>query len=675
MPFDFSDRKTKTLLAIICVLIVAIIGSGIYYVSLLNTPSITIPNFIDQTKQDVLAWQEENHLLEEQISFEYSYDEEVEEDVVLAQSLSEGESLKKEDIFEITLSQGPDPEKEFEIPDFTDKSQEEIEQWFTDAKFSNVTFEYTRSDDIKEDLFVSMIPSASTLRRNSKVLVRVSLGNQEEDEKEVKEVIVPDFTTYSSATNIRAWGNTNRITIQISTKPSDTVSKGRVISQSVKAGTKVKSGTSISVVLSGGKAITVVSQVGQTKAQASSWAQANGLPTSFVEVYSTEPQGQILSQNPSSGSVDESTTITFQVSGGLVPIENYTGKTRDAFQAYINQLNTQKQSSAKIAIQVQEEESTSSAGAILRQVINGSNQSGTVNVNPGSQVTIVVAVGKKVSITSQSGTNESNFLSYLNANGMRAGQRSESYHESIVAGKVISNDTGTFASGTSIAYSVSLGAFQLDSSLYAPGASYNNLTATISRANGQGANWKVSSTNENSTQYDSGQIIACTISGKNVSCRVSNGKFVSVPNVIGTDYNSALTTLRNLGLTANASISQDYRNEPEGTVIAQSISAGSSVKQGSTILLTYSKGPKPVVMKKLPNINLGLWDGRTESEIRSALTTIFNNAGFYHLNFVVQDTSAGDNQNGIQSISPTPNGAEVDVETVITIVINVGQTQ
>ena len=71
---------------------------------------------------------------------------------------------------------------------------------------------------------------------------------------------------------------------------------------------------------------------------------------------------------------------------------------------------------------------------------------------------------------------------------------------------------------------------------------------------------------------------------------------------------------------------------------------------------------------------VGIYDGKPESEIRSLLTNTFNNAGFYNLNFVVKDTSKADNENGVESISPYPDGSVIDRNTTITIVILAGKT-
>ena len=70
-----------------------------------------------------------------------------------------------------------------------------------------------------------------------------------------------------------------------------------------------------------------------------------------------------------------------------------------------------------------------------------------------------------------------------------------------------------------------------------------------------------------------------------------------VPDVVGEQQDQALSDLQDAKLKGKTV--QVESNKPEGSVISQSPTAGASVKQGETVKLNVSKGPKPVAV---PNV-------------------------------------------------------------------------
>jgi serine/threonine protein kinase len=70
-----------------------------------------------------------------------------------------------------------------------------------------------------------------------------------------------------------------------------------------------------------------------------------------------------------------------------------------------------------------------------------------------------------------------------------------------------------------------------------------------------------------------------------------------VPSVVGESLDKALADLQDAKLKGKAI--QTESDKPQGQVIAQSPTAGASVKQGETVKLKVSKGPKPIAV---PNV-------------------------------------------------------------------------
>ncbi|MDD7408257.1 MAG: Stk1 family PASTA domain-containing Ser/Thr kinase [Anaerovoracaceae bacterium] len=83
--------------------------------------------------------------------------------------------------------------------------------------------------------------------------------------------------------------------------------------------------------------------------------------------------------------------------------------------------------------------------------------------------------------------------------------------------------------------------------------------------------------------------------GSSISIVVSSGpeeKTVEMPAVTGVSESAARSAVAKAGLSVG-SVSEEYSDEPVGTVIRQGISAGTSVKKGESVSLVVSKGRKP----------------------------------------------------------------------------------
>jgi PASTA domain len=66
---------------------------------------------------------------------------------------------------------------------------------------------------------------------------------------------------------------------------------------------------------------------------------------------------------------------------------------------------------------------------------------------------------------------------------------------------------------------------------------------------------------------------------------------VAVPRVVGIRLENAKDLLKETDVQVN--VVRKYSSKPSGTVLSQSVSAGTEVRPGRTIRLVISKGPKP----------------------------------------------------------------------------------
>jgi serine/threonine-protein kinase len=91
--------------------------------------------------------------------------------------------------------------------------------------------------------------------------------------------------------------------------------------------------------------------------------------------------------------------------------------------------------------------------------------------------------------------------------------------------------------------------------------------------------------------------------GTQITLTVSKGRApITVPSVVGQDFNTANQALTGLGLVVAQTQKPDM--SPAGQVIKQSIDPGSGAEKGQTIILTVSAGPPQATVPDVTNQGL-----------------------------------------------------------------------
>ena len=171
---------------------------------------------------------------------------------------------------------------------------------------------------------------------------------------------------------------------------SDTVKEGLVVRQTPKAKKKAAEGTKVKVTLSSGKGqdeVDVPNVVGKTLSQAKTALQGAGLEVSVeYKVDDNIPQGQVISQTPSSGKLNEGDTVTIVVSQGqeTVTVPSVVNSTQSSAEAAI------KANNLTVGSISQAYSDTVAAGYVISQ----SPEAGRT-VNKNTSVDLVVSLGKQ----------------------------------------------------------------------------------------------------------------------------------------------------------------------------------------------------------------------------------------------------------------------------------------
>ena len=146
-------------------------------------------------------------------------------------------------------------------------------------------------------------PANKALGADKKVLVYISKGPET--------AALPDFVN-KSISDVREKAVELGITLKEESENSDTIQENYVIRQSIKAGTEIRSGDTITVVVSlGAKKTSVPTVVGMDEGTAKATLSNAKLKANIIyESHESDPDGKVISQSIEQGKeVTEGTTI------------------------------------------------------------------------------------------------------------------------------------------------------------------------------------------------------------------------------------------------------------------------------------------------------------------------------------------------------------------------------
>ena len=178
-----------------------------------------------------------------------------------------------------------------------------------------VVIQYEKAEAVEEGKVISQSEDAGTkLELGSEILLKVSSGKPA--------VAVADVVGKTEA-EAKATLEGQGFKVTVTEKNSDSVAEGKVIGQSVEAGTQLVIGSEIQLTVSSGKkAISVADVVGKTQAQAKSVLEDQGFKVNITKQNSdTVDAGKVISQSPAAGSKQQAgSTITLVISKGPATI-------------------------------------------------------------------------------------------------------------------------------------------------------------------------------------------------------------------------------------------------------------------------------------------------------------------------------------------------------------------
>ena len=190
---------------------------------------IKVPNLKNKTMAYVTKWMVENNL---QINYSDRYDTEIESGRVIESNYKEGDIIEEGTTVDVTFSKGPLKMKEFDnINDF--------KSWADTNGIKYEIKEEFNSDVEKDKIIKTSIEEGKTINLDDTITVYVSRGEA---------VKVPDFSGNTKSEAQKACDNSG-LSCSFTEEYSSSITSGKVIRQSVAAGTEIAKGDKITITI------------------------------------------------------------------------------------------------------------------------------------------------------------------------------------------------------------------------------------------------------------------------------------------------------------------------------------------------------------------------------------------------------------------------------------------
>ena len=258
-----------------------------------------VPNFINKPIATVNDWKKENNI---KVTEKYVYDDEVQKYYIIGQSENYPTLTKDIDEIIITISNGPDYNKEIVIPNFVGKKYDTVIKFIEENFLSNVSFKYV-IDEEHVDTIIDQKGTGSA-RRNSEIVLTIATMEQ-------GNINIPDLTNKSEI-YASSWLEKNGFKVLKEYDFSDNVIKGYVINQS-----KNEEKT-VTLTISKGKEMIAPDILNMSTDDINKWVMENELKVNYKEIYNDDiKMGDIIDSSIKKGySVSSGEELEITISKG-----------------------------------------------------------------------------------------------------------------------------------------------------------------------------------------------------------------------------------------------------------------------------------------------------------------------------------------------------------------------
>lgn len=374
----FTKKKIFRILSYLTLVLGVFLNFAVKFDYLTLPQEETLPNFVGKNIEEVLDYTSKHNLTLEQT---YEYSDNVEEYYIIMQDKEAGTLLKEVKSIGVTVSYGPNYEKEIVLPSMVGWNIDDALKTIEENFLNNVTVNYVINEEVEKDTILSQSVTGG-MKRNAELVLEVSLGSAD-DLVPVEMIDLKEKSLFEAT----LWLKRNGISYELQYEFSDSVKRNYVLSQSEKKGSTVDPNSSkVTLIVSKGKEITVPDLLSMTTDEVISWITKNNLKISFSDRYDTTIElGKIIEANYKKGEVvEEGTTIQIVTSKGQLKMKEFSD------------LNSFRTWASTYGINYQEEYEFNSSIA-SGEIIKFSVSAGEV-LDPNNTIIVTVSNGSAVTI-------------------------------------------------------------------------------------------------------------------------------------------------------------------------------------------------------------------------------------------------------------------------------------
>ena len=400
--------------------------------------------------------------------------------------------------------------------------------------------------------------------------------------------------TNMSLTDVIKWSDNNNVKIIQNYEYSDMISEYFVINQDVKAGTKLKDVDEITISISEGpspyKEVILPNMMGWNTDDVLEFIKKNHLSNVSVEFIQGTTNENTLIEQSKSGNVRRNDEIKFTFSYGderhytEVKLIDLVGKSKFDAEFYLKQWGIKYEFDYDFSYKIER-------GKVMEQNVKAGE---VISISGDNVKTLKVTISKgpKIVVPDLSGFDAAKITEWVIDNKLKI-EFKERYDDSVEENGVIEvnyKKDDVLEEGTLVTVTLSKGKLVMEK--------FDSYSAFREWADTYGIGYEEA--HEFSDEVAAGNVIrysydvgATIKNGDVVIVTISDGRKVSVPNVVGSTKSQAQDKLSKAGL-GYSFVYKYSSNVAQGKAISQSMSAGSEVSQGTTVTVTISNGPKPV---------------------------------------------------------------------------------
>ncbi|RPF56041.1 Stk1 family PASTA domain-containing Ser/Thr kinase [Aquisalibacillus elongatus] len=279
-----TKKKSKKWLAILLSFLALLITAGVIALfimpSLFSPDDVTVPDVTGETYADAL---QELRDLGLEVERESVHSEEVEEDLVVRSTPSEGSSIKEGTTVTLFTSMG---KEKIEFDDYVGRSFDQTKRYLESQGYEEI-IEYRKESERPEGEIIGQIqpdPGEEIIPEETKVIFDISSGPPKISLQSLKGWTLDEVQDYI---------NNNGLTLETEEEHSETVPEGEVIRQDPGVDSELEQGDSVKVVLSKGPepkpvSTTVEFEVPFNPESAEGNGNGNGQgqeQTNFIQIY------------------------------------------------------------------------------------------------------------------------------------------------------------------------------------------------------------------------------------------------------------------------------------------------------------------------------------------------------------------------------------------------------